>query len=139
MVPLVLINRPVSTGAVAFAEASRFNVAFGDAVLLPVTSPCSWKRGETVVFEDELNAEVVSLRLREPNPCVAVAVPPAGRPTAPFRVEAPLIVAVPATVRVAVGDVVPTPTSVPLSNKIELTIVLVPRTSQPDLHFLQWS
>ena len=87
MVPLVLIKRPVSTGALAVADASTLSVPFGDAVLLPVGSTCSWKRGATTDIEDELKAELLSLMNCELKPLEAVAVPSAGMRTCPFSIR----------------------------------------------------
>ena len=122
----MLIKRPVSTGALAVADASTLSVPFGDEVLLPVGSTSSWKRGETTDIEDELKAELLSLMICELKPLEAVAVPCGSKRTCPFSVEVPTTVIGPSTVRVALGVVVPMPTEVPLSKRMELTMVFAP-------------
>ena len=91
--------------ALAVVEESRLRVPPGAAASLPVTSPSHSKRGVATAFVEELKAEVKTLNNCELNPLEAVAVPAAANRSCPFSVVEPL------TSSVAVGVVVPIPTS----------------------------
>lgn len=54
MVPLALKERPVLVAAAVVVEESRFSVAEGAAVLLPVSTACHSKRGLTGALLEEL-------------------------------------------------------------------------------------
>ena len=58
IVPLALNEKPVLVAPALVVEESRFNVAEGAAVLLPVTDACHSKRGFTADLLVELYAEV---------------------------------------------------------------------------------
>src|ERR1700722_14936053 len=78
MVPLVFRKRPVSPAELLPDAAKRFSVAFGGAVLLPVTSPSPTHRErgrETKVMHEELKAEKYSLKRGELKDFDEVAVP----------------------------------------------------------------
>jgi len=80
----------------------------------------------TAALLEELKTEADSLKSRESKDFDEVAVPAAESDRSLLKLETPPTVKVPLTVRVAVGEVVPMPTSVPLSKRIEFTMVFAP-------------
>src|SRR5215469_1033107 len=119
MMPVLLMERPVSAGVAEPEANSRLNLPKGLAVLFPTGSACQrkcWLRAAWVlVLKTEANASSGW----EMNPFVAVAVPVAGNCKVP-RMKAP-----PLTSNVPAGWVLPMPTFPPIWKMMEFPRVLL--------------
>src|SRR5215472_8745403 len=103
MMPLLLMERPVSVGVAEPEANSRLNLPEGLAVLFATGSACQRKCWLTAAWLLLLKEEASASSGWELNPCVAVAVPVAG------NCSVPRMVAPPFTSSFAAGVVVPIP------------------------------
>src|SRR5215469_4166028 len=103
MIPVLLMERPVSAGVPVPEANSKFSFPEGEALLFPTGSACQRKFCGTETCVELLNAEASKSNGWESNASVEVAVPVNGND------NWPRIVAPPFTSNLAAGAVVPTP------------------------------